>query len=242
MHEHRLLPAEIAIEQNVLGHRCQPLFAARHMGDLHQMVVDDICHVIGRHAVGLDQHLHVDRFPRDRDIAIDAVMEIAGAFGRDLHAHDGRLARFHLGGDFFRLQVKAKTVIARRLTGGALCFAHFFQALRGAEAAEGVALVEQVLRVRPVHVLALGLAVGAVRATDIRAFRPGQAGPFQRFQNLLFIFARGARGIGIFDAQNELAAVFLGEEIVEERDIGRADMRLAGGGRGNTDADAGSGH
>ncbi len=60
MHEHWLLPAEVTVEQDVLRHGGQPLFAARHMGDLHQKVVDDIGHVIGRHAVTLDEHLHVD--------------------------------------------------------------------------------------------------------------------------------------------------------------------------------------
>ncbi|QTK79239.1 hypothetical protein AT6N2_C1503 [Agrobacterium tumefaciens] len=242
MHEHRLLPAEITVKQDVLGHGRQPFFAARHMGDLHQMVVDDVGHVIGRHAVGLDQHLHVDGIPRDRHIAINTVMEIARAFGRDFHAHDVGFTGGNAGGHFFGLQVEAVAVIFRRLAGGALGFTHLLQPLGRAETAEGMAFFEQLFGIGPVHGFAFGLAIRAVRAANIRAFRPGKAGPAQGFQHLLLIFEGRAGGVGILDAQDELAAVFLGEEIVEQRDIGGADMRLAGGGRCNADANAGSGH
>ena len=84
---------KIPIDQDVLRHGGQPFLAAGDVGDLHQMVVDDVCHVIGRHAVGLEQHLHVDGVPRDFDVAIDAVDKLARAFGRDLHAHDGAVRR-----------------------------------------------------------------------------------------------------------------------------------------------------
>ncbi|MNI13791.1 hypothetical protein D3C73_670280 [compost metagenome] len=220
----------------MLRHRCQPLLAAGDVGDLHQVVVDDVCHVIGRHAVALDEHLHVNRIPRDRDVAINAVGKVAGSLGRDFHAHDGAFAGGHLRSDFFRSQMQAETVVFRWLAGGALAFAHLLKPLGRAEAAEGMALVEQVLCERLVHVLALGLAVRTVGAADIRAFRPFQARPFQRIQNPLLEFERRAGGIGILDAQDELAAILLGKEVVEKGDIGGADMRLAGG-RGS-DADA----
>ncbi|MNX71985.1 hypothetical protein D3C86_1033190 [compost metagenome] len=169
-------------------------------------------------------------------------MEIARTFGRDLHAHDVGFAGGDAGGHFLGLQVEAKAVIFRRLAGGALGLAHLLKPLGRAETAEGMAFFQQLFGIGPVHRLALGLAIGTVRTADVRAFRPGEAGPAQRLEHLLLIFQRRAGGVGILDAQDELAAILLGEEVIEQRDVSGADMGLAGGGRCNADANAGSGH
>jgi hypothetical protein len=190
VHEHRRLEAEILVDQNVLGDRGQPFLATGHMGDLHQVIINDVGHVIGRHAVGLEQHLHVDRIPGDFDLAINAVDEFAAAFGRDLHPHHMRLAGFDAGGDFLGCEVQAAAVIFRRLAGGALGGAHLVEALGRAEAAEAVTVFNDLVDIGTVDVLALALAVGAVGSADVRAFRPGQAAPFQRVENLLFKLRR----------------------------------------------------
>ena len=52
-------PAKGLIEQIILGSRGQILAAPDHMGDAHQVVVDDIGEVIGGQAVPLDEHLVV---------------------------------------------------------------------------------------------------------------------------------------------------------------------------------------
>ena len=71
-------------------------------------------------------------------------------------------------------------------------------------------------------------ALTPVGAADIRAFLPFQSTPSQRIQHFGLEFRGRARRIGILDAQNELAAVLLGKEIVEESNVSGADMRLAG--------------
>ncbi|MCY1302733.1 hypothetical protein D9M70_524100 [compost metagenome] len=230
MHEFGRLEAEILVDQDVLRHGSQPLLAAGDVGDLHQMVVDDVCHVVGRHAVGLQEHLHVDGVPRDFDVAIDAVVKLARALGRDLHAHDMRLAGGNARRHFFGRKVEAKAVILRGLAGGALALAHLLQSLGRAETAEAVTVLDDLLDIGTVHVLAVALAIGAIGTTDIRTFRPFEPAPFQRVQHLLFELRRRAGRIGVFNAQDELAAVLLRKEVVEQSDIGRADMRLAGGG------------
>src|SRR3546814_8670017 len=123
-----------------------------------------------------------------------------------------------------------------------VCSSDLLQPFGRAETAEGMALVEQVLCIGPVHRLAVGLAIGAVRATDIGAFRPGEAGPFQRVENLLLVFRRRARGVGVLDAKDELAAHFICEEIVEQCSIDGAELRLAGRRGGDADTWAGSAH
>ena len=75
-------------------------------------------------------------------------------------------------------------------SGGALRLAHLLQPFRCAEAAEGMALVEEFLRIGLVDGLAVRLAVRAVGAADIGTFRPGQAGPFQRVEHFLLELRR----------------------------------------------------
>lgn len=87
-----------------------------------------------------------------------------------------------------------------------------------------MAHVDQLLRVFLVDVAALALAVGTVRTTDVRAFAPVDAQPAQCVEDLLFGLAGRAQLIGVFNAQDELAAVLFGKAVVEQRDVGRADV------------------
>lgn len=237
MHEDRRFKTEILIDQDVLRNGGEPFLAACDMRDLHQMVVDDVRHVIGRHAVGLEQHLHVDGFPRYLHVAIDAVAELAGTLGGYLHTHDMRLAGGYPRSYFLGREAEAETVIFRRLAGGPLRLAHLLQPLRRAEAAEAVAVCHDLFDIGLIDVLAVALAIGAAGAANIGTFRPFQPAPFQCVEHFLLEFGRRARRIRVLDAQNKFAAVLLGEEIVEERDISGADMRLAGGGRCDTHPD-----
>lgn len=140
-----------------------------------------------------------------------------------------RLAGIDAAGHFFGCQAQAVAVIFRLLAGGALALAHLFEPFRCAETAEAVAVVLDLANVVEIDVLAVALAVGAIGAADVRAFRPFEPAPFQRIQNLLLKLRRRACGVGILDTKDEGAAVLLCEEIVEQCDIGGADMRLAGG-------------
>ena len=227
------------VDQDVLRNRGEPLLATRDVRDLHHVVVDDVRHMIGRHAVGLEQDLHVDGIPWNLDRTIDAVDELAGALGRNLHAHDMRLAGIDARRHLFGGEMQAETVIFRRLAGGALALAHLLQPFRGAETLEAVAVGDDLVDIGTVEVLAVGLAIRAVGAADIGTFGPFETAPFQRVQHLLLELGRRARGVRILDAQDEGAVVLLGEEIVEQRDIGGADVGFAG--RGGCDAYANAG-
>ena len=63
--------AEPLVEQQVLGRRADPLLAAHDVGDAHLVVVDDDRQVVGREAVGLEDHLVVRM--RRVDLAADQV-------------------------------------------------------------------------------------------------------------------------------------------------------------------------
>ena len=53
----RRLPAQVAVEQQMLRERRQPLLAPHAVGDAHVMIVHDDRKVVGRKAIALDDHL-----------------------------------------------------------------------------------------------------------------------------------------------------------------------------------------
>ena len=67
--EFGLLPAEGLVEQDVLGGGGDPFLGADDVGDLHQVVVDDVGEVVGGEAVGLHEDLVVDVVVVEGDVA-----------------------------------------------------------------------------------------------------------------------------------------------------------------------------
>ena len=63
------LPAEGMVEQVVLGRGGQILAAPHHMGDAHQVIVNDVGKVVGGQTVPLQQHLIVQRAVFHGDVA-----------------------------------------------------------------------------------------------------------------------------------------------------------------------------
>ena len=80
------LPAEGLVQQVVFGGGGQVLAAPDHVGDVHQVVVDDVGEVVGGVAVGLQQHLVLDLLVLDGDGAEHAsskvVEPVRGTFCR----------------------------------------------------------------------------------------------------------------------------------------------------------------
>ena len=75
MPEARQLPAEGFVEEDVLGGGGDPLFGADDVGDLHEVVVDDVGEVVGGEAVGLHEDLIVDVVVIEGDVAAEFVAE-----------------------------------------------------------------------------------------------------------------------------------------------------------------------
>ncbi len=87
-------------------------------------------------------------------------------------------------------------------------------------------VVEQTRRVRAVDVFALALTIGAATAAYVRTFVPIEAEPSQRVDNHPLRRARAARHVGVFDTQDELAALAAREDLIDQRDIGGSEMRI----------------
>src|SRR5687767_7731272 len=75
---------------------------------------------------------------------------------------------------------------------------------------------------------ALGLPVGTVRSFDVRSFVPVEAKPAQVFEDAHLGLVRGPLGVSVFDAKDEGAVLAVGEQPVEQRRPGIADVQLAG--------------
>ena len=129
--------------------------------------------------------------------------------------------------------------VAWRELGGHLLLACGFELFGGAEAAVGGAVGEEQVAVLAVDFGALGLAVGAVGAADVGAFVPGEAEPAEGVEDLLLGGGDEAGAVGVFDAEDELAAALAGVDVVDEADVGGADVGVAGGGGSDADADRG---
>ena len=102
---------------------------------------------------------------------------------------------------------------------------------------EDVAGVLKFLQIALVKFCALALQIWPEIAAHMRAFIPVQAEPFQSIVNCGRRFFDMARSVGVFDAQNEFAAVMPRKEPVEERRSRAADVEIASRRGGETDAD-----
>ena len=71
----RRLPSECFIKQVILGCGGKIFTAADNMGDVHEVVIDNIGEVIGREAIGLHQNLVIQLRIMHGDITINHVME-----------------------------------------------------------------------------------------------------------------------------------------------------------------------
>jgi len=211
------------------------------VGDAHQVVVDHIGQEVRRQAVGLHQHLHVHAIPWDLDVTAQHIRHHAHAFARHFHADNVRFASSQAPSHFFLGQQQRAAIVARGFATGLLLGAHLVQFFGGAEARERMAHVDQLLCVLLVNVAALALAIRAVRPADVRAFSPGNAQPAQGIENLLFRLASGAQLIGVFDPQDEFTAVLLGKAVVEQGDVGGADVGIPSRRWRNARADGGHG-
>ena len=160
------LPAKGLIQQIVLGCRSQVLAAPDHMGDMHQVVVDDVGEVVGGISVRLEQHLILNFLILNGDGAEHCVLKSGGASKGHLLPNHVRRAGIQQTLDLLLGQIPAMAVIAAN----PLFIVKGLQPLLAAEAVIGLAIPNQLLRIGLVEVLALALDIGSIFAAHIRTF------------------------------------------------------------------------
>ena len=153
------LPSEGFVEQDVLGGGADPLFGADDVGDVHEVVVDDIRKMVGGEAVGLHEDLVVDVEVVEGDVAAEFVAEGGLAFAWDLHADGEGFVFAEIRVDFGRRGGGRGRGTWGELGGGLLLSR--LPVLRRCKAPVGVAVLEKEIGVFAVDFGAFGLAVGA---------------------------------------------------------------------------------
>src|SRR5207244_4115269 len=105
---------------------------------------------------------------------------------------------------------------------------------------KNVARILKLFQIPLVNIRSFALQIRSEISAGMRTFIPVEAEPAQSFINRRGGFFGIARSIGVLDAQNEFAVVMSREEPIEKGRTGAADVEIASGRGGKTDADSGS--
>ena len=210
--------------------------AADDVGHLHVDVVADHGEVVGGAAVAAHDDHVVLQGRVEVDVAVDGVVhgDHAAVLGH-LEAPDIGLASRHA-----LLALLATHAAAGVGVGGQAVvldgLAAHLVLLGRAKAGVGAAVGVELGQCLAVGVEALGLQVGAVRAAHLGALVPVKAQPAHGADDEVDVFLGGALGVGVLDAQDELAAGGAGIGPVVDGSAGAADVELARGAGGKADA------
>ena len=200
--------------------------AANHVGDAHVHVVHHHAEVVGGRAVGAGDDEVVERGVGNADFAFHQIVPAGNAVNRHFEADDG----FYAGGDwgqyFAGFRPPAAVISGRAFALG--FFAHCFQFFFAAIAVVGVACIQQLLDEGLVTREVFGLVHDVVAVVGV------QADPVHALQDDVHGFLGGAFQIGVFDAQQEFAAVVLGKRPGIQRGAHAADVQVARGAGGET--------
>ena len=217
---------------DVPGRGREQVLAPDDVGDGHVDVVEHRREVVGGDAVGPQDDEVGQGVVVEDDRAPDQVLDHRLALVGEPEA-DRRLAPLGLvGPHLVGAQVAAVAVVAGREAGGLGRLAALLQLLGGAVAEVGVALRDQGVDRGVVAVQALGLHVRPVGAALEVALVPVEAEPAQPVDDPGGAVGDVAPGVGVLDAEHELAAVAAREKVRVKGGPRSADMQEAGRRRG----------
>ena len=185
---HCVLPAKSLIEQHMERCARQPFLTTDDVGDLHQVVIDDVGQMIGRQLVGtLVEHLVVEDVALDTHITADHVVDMdllarlhLEAYGI-LHTvvdelpplllgHGQRVAHLHACGSVV-LEVLHLGTLGLELLGR----------VKGIVSLAGL---QQLVDILLIDVAALALTVRTVASTEADTFVEFDSEPSERFQDV----------------------------------------------------------
>ena len=198
------------------------------MGDLHQVVVHNIGQVIGGQLVGtLVEHLIVEDIALHVHLATDHVVDKDLLAGINLEAHHILLAvgnqPVHL---FFRhgqrvAHHQARLVVVLEVL---YLLTLLLQFLGRVEGDIGLAALQQHLHILLIDVAALALTIGAIVAAEADTLVELDAQPAEGLDDISLSLGNETGGVGILDAEHQVAAMLTGKQIVIQGSAHTADM------------------
>ena len=225
-------PPKGLVEQVILGRGGEVFAAPNHMGNAHEMIVNDIGKIIGGQAVPLHQNLVVQGAVFHGDLPKGGVGEGGGPCMGDFLTDDIGLAGGQLGRNLLLGQAAAGVLSPVKIS-AVLLRLRFL-----AEAVIGVAFLHQQLGEFAIEPPALGLDIRPHRATHIGALVVGQSalghGTVDELRGPLHLPSL----VGVLQAEDELAAGFPGDEPGVQGGAEIAHVHVSGGRRGEPGADS----
>ena len=203
-------PAEGVVKHVILGRGSQILRSPHHTGYIHEMIVDNVCEIIGGHTVGFYENLifhfgivYGDLAENKVDIGVFAVR--CGNILPDNIALAVGEATFH----FFARKGKTMFVVFA----GSVFIGQTFKPFLGTETVIRRSFLHKLLGVLKVSCFALTLYIRTVLAAHQRTFVPHQTRFAQGVVDDLFGAFHIARTIGVFDAEDKFSVILFGVHI-----------------------------
>ena len=208
------------------------------MGDLHQVVVDNVCQVVGRQLVGtLEEHLVVDDVGLHTHLAANEVVDKYLAARLNTETHDILVTGSHQRVDFLLGQ---RQRVAHLTTGVGvvlevlyLC-TFLFQLLGRIKSDVGLAGVEQLLHILLIDVAALALAIRSFVATKRDSLVELDTQPAERLDDILLGTGHEAVRVGVLNTEHQVATVLTGKQIIIQGGTDATDMQSPRRTRGKT--------
>ena len=175
----------------------QPLLTADDVGDLHEVVIDDVGQVVGGEFVGtLVEYLVIQDAAVDDHLAADEVIDLYVTPGLYPETHHVLVTFLDEAGHFLGSEGQG---VAHLKAGGGIILevlhllALGIEFLGGIEGDVCLAVVEEHLHVLLIDVAALALAVGTVVATEADAFVKLDAKPLETLNDVFLSSGNEAR-------------------------------------------------
>ena len=208
--------------------RRQPLFTTNHVRDVHQVVIYDVRQVIGGELVcAFVEHFVVENRGIDDHITANQVVYMYIFARLDFETNyvlvttcNALLHLFGRKGERIAHVATCRSIILEVGCG----FASSIEVFGRVESDVCLALSKELIYVFLVDFSTFTLTVGTFVATEAHAFIELDAEPFERFNDVVLSSWHKTRGVGVFDAEHEVATMLASKEIVVERGANAADV------------------
>ena len=212
---HSVFPSESTIKQNVKRCAGQPLLATYHVSNLHKVVVDDVCQVIGRQLVGtLVEHLVVENVALYLHVTTNHVVDMHLDARLNHEANHILLAVVDATLHFLLRESErvghlhtCLGVVLEVLNLSTLCL----KLLGRIESDVSLAVGKKLVDIFLIYGATLALTIRAVVATERHSLVKLDTEPTERLDNIVFGSRHKAVRVGILDTEHQVAAVLTGE-------------------------------
>ena len=224
----RQVPAQCLEDQHV--NRCagQPLLGANDVGHTHVVIVTHRREMIGRQAIGFQEHLVVQFTGLKHHVSAQHVFHHDAALERGFQTHDERFTRSGSSVGVSAAEIAVAAVIPAirglRRFGSLAPLLEFSGRVKSSVRR---ARFEQRGCVTLMQRRSLGLDVRRGRPADDWTLVWLQTQPSEHLEDAGLRFRVKAGAVGILNAHDERPAVLLGENVVVQRLVSRANVRIA---------------